>query len=176
MSGDQPSALLTSGQRTFLKGEADFDADGSRGRTTRTRLRRRIHRGIQDFRYLADPTRLDDRDLELLLEDESEGLKTGFEEMVAFLYRAHPEAAESIIDAGITLGVRRVSPGYSVDDVTISVRKHGAVLRRARERMERDEALTDRQVRILLEESDLPAEKVQDYVRSHRTPSPITFR
>lgn len=178
MSADQPSALLSKTHRRLLDGETEYAPSDSQGRTTRTRLRERVATGIQDFAYLADPDRLADRDLELLLEDdaERERLLEGFREMIAFIYRASPDDIEYIVEDGVGRGVQRFSQEYEVDEVSVKIQKRGRILRQAHQQMDEDEPLSDRQIRVLLQHGDIDPSDLQEYVQSHPEPTDRSYR
>jgi hypothetical protein len=169
---------LTQGQRDLLEGTADYSPTSSKGRATRTRLRNRVKVGIRDFAYLADPELFDRRDLAQLYDDEADRARLGEElsEMVAFIYRTQPDRIESVVEEGIQKGVQRISPGYEVDEVTISIRKRGQILERARRRIENDEPLTDGQVRAMLEHGQMDPDKLREYVKTHPSPYSADYR
>lgn len=169
MSQESQSALLTKGHRDLLDGKIDYSRTDSRGRATRSRLRDRVEVGIQDFKYLADPDRFETQDLIQLIDDEEDQiqLEEGLIEMVAFLYRLYPDGFESIIRKGVERGVRRISPEYEVDEVSVSVRKRGQILDRARHKISNEEPLTDGEVRAMLEHGDMSPDDLRDYVQTH---------
>lgn len=178
MGQELPSSLLTKGQRDLLDDNVDYSPTDSKGRTNRTRLRERVEVGIQDFQYLADPDRFDEKDLDQLGGDENgeDSLEEGLIEMVAFLYRLRPSEFELIIREGITRGVHRIAPEYEVDEVSISVRKRGQILNRAMDKISNEEPLTDGEVRAMLEHGDMDPDDLRDYVQSHPTQSDVEYR
>jgi len=178
MPADQPSALLSKTHRRLLDGETDYSPSDSQGRTTRSRLRRRVATGIQDFKYLAEPDLLADRDIELLLEDnaERERLFEGLREMIAFIYRASPNDIENLVWDGVEMGVQRFSPGYEVDEVSIPIQKRGQILSQARQQIDNNEPLSDQQIRALLRDGDIDPEDLKEHVQSHLEPIDRTYR
>ena len=169
---NRASSLLSQKQREFLEGKTDFGPMDSPGRTRRSRLRSRIEDGIQDVRYIADPDMLDDRDLDLILDDSSasQELVEGLTEMIAFVYRARPGSIESIIEEGLKRGVNRTAPGYAVNHVSIQINKQGPILESAREKMDESEPLSGEEVIALLQSGDIEADEVEDYVSSQPEP------
>lgn len=178
MVSERSSALLSKTHRQLLDNETEYNPYDSQGRTTRTRLRKRVATGIRDFDYLADPDRLADEDVELLLEDnaERERLLEGFREMIAFIYRASPDDIEYIVEDGVNRGVQRFSPEYEVDGVSINIQKRGRILSHAREQMDEDEPLSDRQIRTLLQHGDLDPNELKNYIQSHPKPTGRSYR
>jgi len=172
-------SLLTASQRAFLGGETDAEWSDSTGRATRSRIRKRIWTGLQDFEQLADPASFADRDLDQIRQmgtEQTGQMHTALEEMIAFVYRMAPDRFESIIEAGAKRGVKRIRPDYDVGEVQIPIRKRGQTIERARQRMEKDEPLTDTQVRVLLEAGDHSATDIQEYVQSHPTQPTDEYR
>ncbi len=175
---DRGNALLSKKQREFLAGETEFGPMDSPGRTTRTRLRKRIQNGLQDFEFLANPDLLDNSDLELLFDDEdlSSDLWDSLIEMIAFVYRAQPRAIESLVEEGLTRGVARNAPEFGVDEVSIQINKQRRLLISARDKMESGEALFGNEVIALLQSGDIEAEEVANYVSSQPAPKQGRFR
>lgn len=160
-----------------MDGETDYSATDSQGRTTRTRLRKRVVTGIQDFEYLADPDRFMDRDVDLLLEDESaRRLLEGFREMIAFIYRTFPDDFGHIVEDGVQRGVQRFSPEYEVDEVSINIQKRGRFLSQALDHMDEGEPLSGPQALALLQHGEIDPNELQDYVQSQPEPTAQSYR
>lgn len=177
MSDDRPNALLTSTERKLLWGEAGFSADDSRGRSTRTRLRERVCAGVDDVGLLADPEGLEARDAEQIRErlGETGRSRARLAELVALVYRLDPIQFESIVELGVSQGVRRFTPEKELREVSIRIAEPDWRLEEARRQMEAGNPLTDRQVRVLLESTDTSAEDLQDYVQAHPSERPEEY-
>lgn len=167
MGHDHANSILTSNHRKFLAGDVEYTWDDSRGRPTRSRIRARILAGLSDFSYLADPERLDERDAAQLAE---EPIDDDLAEMVAFAYRLAPMSIDTIVETGIRRGVERFHPGYTVDRVEIIISQRHQALNEAQDKLDRGEPLTDREVRLLLELGELPAEELRQYLQDHPSP------
>lgn len=169
MSLDRQDSLLTTAQRVFLKGKADYDMTDSGGRATRSRMRERIRSGLRDFTLLASDDGLAGQDLvqirEKLLEEGE--LDAVLQEMIAFIFRLRPEQFDQIVKGGAELGVQRFDPDYAVGEVRIPIHKQGTLLRGARRKLENGEPLTDSEIRVLLTDSEIDVDTVQENVRSH---------
>ena len=169
-------ALLTTSHREFL--DSDADQTGPTGRGKRSRIRKRVRTGLQDFAYLADPDRLKDRDVDQLWSDDDPPLRDTLAEMIAFIYRVDPDGLETIVADGVRRGLDRVGPaGYDVGEVDIPIEKSGAILEQARQRMEAGKSLSPEQLEVLLVEGDIPAQEIRDHIQAHGlTPSPSYSR
>lgn len=169
-------SLLTTSQREFLN--SDADQTGPTGRATRSRIRQRVRTGLQDFAYLADPDRFEERDLDQLWTSDAPPFHDTMAEMIAFLYRVDPDGLETTVADGVARGVERVGPaGYDVGDVEIPIEQSGAILERAREQMEDGEPLSPLQLETLLVDGDVPAADIRDHVQAHElSPSPSYTR
>lgn len=64
---DEISALLTQGQREYLKGESDIEPGTSRERAIRARIRKRLVRSVEDLALIHD--HVEQRDIEKAFSD-----------------------------------------------------------------------------------------------------------
>lgn len=102
MSDTPPTAILTKGQREYIRGEREPTQE----RTMRTRIRRRIQRGILDFGLVGDHLEDDDRDKVVDEMDYGEAIEPLIT-MVSFAYqicRVVGLDAEAIFQEGIARG------------------------------------------------------------------------
>lgn len=167
----EPSAdsLLTKTQRTLLVGEADYDHQDPAGRTARTRMRKRLAAGLQDFQQLADSEALPEEDVAQLREMLSDETTLGevLPEVVAFMYRLDPEGFEPLIQAGVQRGVDRFTPEHEVGEVSIPIHEHGGLLSQARDNLESAKPLSEKEAITLLMEGDIDADRVRRHIQEH---------
>lgn len=168
-------ALLTPEQREYLRGERE----PSQERTYRTRLRERIHAGLRDFEYLADPETFSDEEIEIIskTKDVNNSNKSkmpvfreggvGYEEVfdplfgdtlieiAAFLFRAspHPEEYERIVAEGRTRAERRI---WDPEDIAENIEQ----------KIERGEQITDAELRFAVAHRVVPLDDLSEHIET----------
>lgn len=100
----------------------------------------------------------------------SETSSAVLQEMIAFLYRMEPDRFESIVEKGARLGVERFAPEHEVGDVSIPTLKQGGNLKQARRKMDDDDPLTDREIRVMLSDGEISPDELKAHVRSNPSP------
>jgi hypothetical protein len=108
--------------------------------------------------------------------DRREDILEGCIEIIACIYRAFPNDIEYIVEDGLDRGLQRFSPDYEVDEVSISIQKRSRVLSHARQQMDDDEPLSDRQIRALLQQGAIDPNELQEYVQSQPKPIGRSYR
>jgi hypothetical protein len=188
-------SILTPKQREYLHG--DLEKSGADDRTFRKRMRERIRAGLTDFKYLADPSRLEDRDLQLIreLKDDSgvvtqplhradgrvtqepvmdPDIEDARVEVVAFVFRVKPgrQYVERVVKAAVDREIERseqYQPDTEVGDVRVPIEDPDLVAERIEWCFEEGHPLTDAQVRIALEHELRPADEIGAHVREQGT-------
>lgn len=63
------------------------------------------------------------------------------------------------------------TPTTAVGNVGVSIHEQGVMLERARQKMDNDDPLTEREIRVFLADTDTDPTTLQEYVRSHPKPA-----
>jgi len=141
VTDDSPTAVLTKGQREYLKGEKE----PAQERTLRARIRDRIEAGLSDFGLLTTNLSADDRSQ---LREATSGQLLGerVSLTVAFLFQLIDDAEkfEFLVERGILTGLAEAGERGAEVDVSIDIR-YADDLDQLVEKVDRGADLTERE-------------------------------
>jgi hypothetical protein len=188
---DRDRGILTTADRKLLTGTAGLKDHSER--VARQRVRERVREAIFDFRYLADPEYLEDRDLDLIREATDDdgrvvtdrlfrlgegatenvvldpAIDEALPELIAFAFRVNPSEIEETVQTGIGRALQRGSMEAEVGDVEIPIEVPDDIAERVEKYIDAGFPLTDTEVRVALEREVRPADEIAEHVREHGT-------
>jgi hypothetical protein len=175
MDADRQASILTPTFRRVLNPDnpETVDPETSRGRSTKHRIRERVREAFHDFRVLPDFFDRDERQIvfgpvykdgELVWDEE---LRQSAIHVIAFLYLCYSETAtgpsdefEHIVEQGVVKALRSEYLQYTVSSVAadVEIELERSDLSVAKQKYDQGDALTQGELRELLDHGELPDE------------------